>query len=297
MMTVLAPVNDRFFLGLLDTLLPRRNGLAAMLQAYFDASRRPSGAFCVAGYAFAKPQVKKFDKEWWSIFGAYGGCHMKELTQRRGRFKTVNPSQAGELLKRGVQIIKRRISFGVTISCDVNEMNALLPTWIGGFQHAYPVCCHLAMHALGNLVRKSGHDDEIAYFFESGDEYSGVAHNFMARAIDTPELKESYRYGSHSFIGKDKALPLQAADVLAWEWAKYLDETVTRNIRLMRKSLAALLSENTEYDSKRYGVNHVTGDALKRFGYGVAKVGLLQLGEQKAAKAKPPSASSPSGAE
>lgn len=250
-----------------------------MLRAYFDASHRPSGSFAVAGYAFAKQQVKKFDREWWQLFRPYGGCHMKELAHGIKRFEGTD---TGRLIKDAVKIIRRRISFGVVVSCDTNELRPLLPTWIDGYQHAYPVCCHLAMDLLGRLVRESGHDDEIAYFFESGDEFSRAAHRFMDYADRAPELKEAYRHHSHTFIDKDKALALQAADILAWEWTKYLDETVAIHKRNMRMSLVALLEKDGLYNDKKYRVNHVTGEPLRTYMAGITKLGLLEAEERVA---------------
>lgn len=251
-----------YFHALLDSVLPARNGVLFVLKAYFDASTRNSGLFCVAGYAFEKDQVKKFDREWWKIFGAYGGCHMKELAHSQGRFSGITNIQAGELQKQAVKVIKARVSFGVVISCNLNEIHEILPTWIDGFQHAYPVCCNVAMTGLGMKLDESGRNDEVAYFFESGDDFSAAAHRFMSRTDDTPVLKKSYHHSSHTFISKEKALALQAADMLAWEWAKYMDETRETRVRPMRKSLAALMGTNGEFD-QRYKGTHLTGEPLR----------------------------------
>lgn len=283
-----------YFSDLLDVLLPGRNRDLVLLNAYFDASARKPGTFCVAGYVFAKPQVKKFDRQWWALFGIYGGTHMKELAGGYGRFKGVDAPTRGALLIDAVQIIRQRISFGVAVSCDLNEINSLLPTWMQGFEHAYPVCCHIAMTALGMKVKDSGHSDDIAYFFEDGDDYSASAHKFMDRASHIPELRESYCYGSSTFICKRKALALQAADILAWEWAKYMDETVGRRNqplrRPMRKSLAALVRDGNDYDSKHYQVSHITGIPLRRYLKSVTELGLMEIEERMAAKATQPSA-------
>ncbi len=247
-----------------------------MFKAYFDASKRPSGIFCVAGFAFTEPQVKKFDQEWWDIFGKYGGCHMRELAHGAGRFKGVNSSAAGKLQKRAVRVIKRRMSYGVAVSCDLNEINDLLPAWIEGFQDAFPVCCHAAMAGMGVKLDKMGVRDEVAYFFESGDEFSGVAHDFMSRTDDTPELKASYHHGSHTFIPNEKARPLQAADMLAWEWTKFIDETFTQRKREARKSLKALMNYG---EDERYQTLHLTGAPLKKFMDQVSRLGLMQIVE------------------
>jgi hypothetical protein len=255
-----------------------------VLKAYFDASKRESGTFCVAGYAFTSSQVKKFDREWWALFGGYGGCHMTDLANKRGAFEGISEKEASRLVRGAIAIIKRRAAYGAVISCELPEIDRLLPKWIIGFQHAYPVCCHLAMTAMGNFIAdKRG--DSISYFFESGDLYSGVAHWFMGRTEDVPELKESYRHYSHTFIGKDDALALQAADVLAWEWTKFRDETLNRRVRKMRKSLIVLMADDKgDFNEKQYTGIHATGDPLRKFCRQVHELGLLQREEDRAAR-------------
>jgi hypothetical protein len=79
---------QQFFEGrLLEILLPK-DEMLAVLEAYFDESLRPTGIFCVAGFAFAKPQVRKFNKEWQRLFASYGGfCHMTDLHARKKQFE------------------------------------------------------------------------------------------------------------------------------------------------------------------------------------------------------------------
>ena len=258
-----------------------------VLKGFFDASARPGGVFCVAGFAFKKLQLQKFDRDWWKFFGKYGGCHMKELTFRRhGRFKGVEQQEADRLIAEAVKILRKRASFGVAVSCDLKEIDSLLPKWIQGFEHAYPVCCHMAMHILGSKIAESGSDHEVAYTFETGDLYSGCAHNFMKNALKAPEVVAAYRHKSHVFADKADALALQGADMLAWEWAKYFDETVGKRIRPMRLSLQHLLRDprTAGYDDKVYKLAHLTGDSLKRWSEQVTELGLSQLAEDTARK-------------
>lgn len=253
-----------------------------MLQAYFDASSRASGIFCVAGFAFAKSRLKKFETQWWTLFGKYGGCHMKDLVHRRGPFRGLSTAETDDLLKRAVAIIHRRMSYGIVVSCEVAEINSLLPRFIQGFEHAYPVCCHLAMLNLGIHLEEIGRPEKIAYFFETGDPFSSSAKKFMSNAAGMPILRDTYRYQSHEFIEKDKALALQSADLLAWEWGKYYDETVTLRKRNMRQSLAALLRRNNnQFDNSRYHLMHITGEPLRSWARKVTDLGLLELAEQR----------------
>jgi len=280
------------FSDLVDAILPK-GGAVAMLQSYFDASRREGGFFCVAGYLFTKSQVKAFTAEWMSpeLFGPYGGCHMKELTQKRGRFHRISQPEADRLIKSAVRVISQRIKYGVMISCELPEINALLPSWVDqnnrrynieGFNHPYPVCCHMAMSFLGGRLAHSGSRAEIAYFFESGDDGSSIAHRFMEFADKSPELKQSYRHHSHTFIAKEKAPPLHAADLLAWEWAKYLDETHFKKKRLMRLSLGNLLTVPVEGGrkwDKRHDGRHLTGEPLVRYLDQIKELKLAELRE------------------
>jgi hypothetical protein len=280
------PAGVRGFHELLDILLPKRNGLAVILKAFFDASARPqSGVFCVAGFAFRKLQLQKFDRDWWRLFGKYGGCHMKELTQLRGRFVGIDRAEADRLTKQAVAIMCQRTLYGVAVSCYLQEMNALLPKWIRGFEHAYPVCCHQAMVLLAIHMNKFGSDDQVAYTFETGDLYAGSAHQFMERASADPSLRKALRHNSHTFANNDDVLALQAADMWAWEFAKYIDETAGQRKRVMRKSLAALLrGRNSNLDRDRFIFNHLTGDHLQALMHEARRLGLMQRAEDAARK-------------
>jgi hypothetical protein len=250
-----------------------------MLDAYFDETERESGVFAVAGYAFAKAQAKKFSKEWFALFGP-SGCRMSELAAGNGRFKGVSQTERSRLQKEAVKIINARISWGVAVSCNVDEMDRVLPKHIGGFEHAYPICCYMAMTLLGMLVTDRKSDESIAYFFETGHEFEGRARRFIEYMGQQPVAKKSSLHCADAWVPKEKALPLQAADMLVWEWAKYWDETKINQRRLMRKSLAALLTDGSgrpQY-SKRYRVTHLSGEPLMNAMQEVRKLGLVQHG-------------------
>jgi hypothetical protein len=253
------------------------------LHAYFDASGRRSGLFSVAGYAFNKAQLVAFDREWDAIFGPYGGCHMKELTGRNGRFRDISSEEADRLMRGAVDVINGHTSFGTIVSCQVAEIRPLLPKWIKGTGHEYAVCAHVAMTVLGSQLEKAG-ADRVAYFFESGDDGAADAAVMMSYVAKVPELKELYRHRSHAVIDKQDALALQAADVLAWEWAKFMDETVIGKKRLMRKSLQNLMSRDGKEPDPRYSGLHLTGEPLASYCKQVEGLGILQRIEDNIAR-------------
>lgn len=248
-----------------------------MLEAYFDESSRDGGTFCVAGYVFSKRQAKKFKKEWSDLFAGFkGGCHMVDLVALSEAFEGISGTERDRLVREAVRIIKNRISYGVAVSCNVNEILKLSPRWIRGMGHAYPICCHLSMTAVGHLLEKNGVTDSVSYIFEAGHEYEAEARDFIKGAVAVPVCKSSYRHHADAFIPKADAIPLQAADVFAWEWAKCYHESLEKDIRPVRRSLRALFSGRAPH----YSVNHITGPKLAKYMNECRELGLLQLREE-----------------
>ena len=249
---------------IVDILLPGTGGSLAVLQAYFDESEQ-AGIFSVAGFVFAKPQVKKFAREWSALFDPYGFAHMTDLHARHEQFDGIDDAEAARLCTQAVKIINKRATYGIAVGVDKNELDPLLPKHIEGFEDAYPYCCHMAMMELGVLIGNSGSDDQVAYVFESGNQYSKEAHRLMSKTDVSPELKSAYRHHSHAFVPKECAVPLQAADLLAWEYARYWDLTVRQSKIPMRKSFAALLSRGftTMEFNDRFKINFYTGRPLR----------------------------------
>ncbi len=184
-----------WFAEFVDLLLSDEDGSVVMLKAYFDASGRESGLFCVAGYLFHGAQAKKFAKEWSREFDKYDGFHMTGLQNLKGNYRDVSPLERDRLTKRAVQIIRRRITSGVVVSCWTKDIDRHSPKFIRGFSHAYPVLCHVAMGYLGQWVQENRRDD-IAYMFETGDPFQAQANDLMSATEKSPELKEHYRYRS-----------------------------------------------------------------------------------------------------
>jgi hypothetical protein len=270
------PDDDSFFHALLQS-----RDYVMVLEAYLDESEREGGAFCVAGYVFAPAQARKFAKDWKRLFGQRI-CHMVDLTHRSGPFKGIAPDEQNRLIKEAVKIINQRITVGIAASCNIEEINKLSPKWIKGFGHAYPVCCHWVMHTLGLKLEKMGIHEDVKYIFEAGHEYQAEAMHIVADWVKEPVMRKAYRYDGHAFLKKSEAVHLQAADLLAWEWTKFKDETHEKQIRPMRKSFRALLENNI----KNYHVVHLTGPPLVKFMGKIRDLGLLQLKEERDEKQK-----------
>jgi hypothetical protein len=263
-----------------NILLPGTGGALAVLEAYFDESERTSGIFCVAGYVFERASAKKFDREWRTLMKPVWPFHMVDLTSGNVRFRNVARKERDRILKAAVALINQRMSLGVSVSCRLEEVRSAAPTWIRGFGHPYTLCCHLAMMSVGQRIADAGRADRVAYVFETGHKGRTEAQDFMRGASQAMESLEAYRHVSHAFVPKTDSSHLQAADLLAWEWAKCYDETFEMGLRPARRSIRALL----EGQSHRYKAVHLTGAPLRRFMTEIESMGLEQLRESSRAE-------------
>jgi hypothetical protein len=68
----------------------------------------------------------------------------------------------------------------------------------------------------------------------------------MSNIFGAPKLREFYRYKQHAFVDKKQVRPIQAADLLAWQWYKHVIR-ITNGIIKPRGDLAALSRGKPHY--------------------------------------------------
>lgn len=239
---------------LIDILAPKKGVLLAVLEGYFDESERPgTKVFCVAGHVFQPHQAKAFADDWRSLWGEYLPFHMTDFVSRREQFSGMTDEDHLRLIQGAIAIIRERVDYSVAVSCKLSEIHAIKR---GGSPavSAYSMCIHLCMSQVGDWVRKTGRDDRVAYVFEQGYGTEADARASIAESCQEPTLRESYRYAADAFLPKGTP-QLQAADFLAWEWAKCYDETLDQPKRQVRASLWALAQGR----KGRYWFSHAPG--------------------------------------
>lgn len=239
---------------LIDILAPSKGVFVAVLEAYFDESERPgTKVFCVAGHVFQPDQAKAFADDWLAHWGGYLPFHMTDFAARREQFKGISDEEHLRLIQGAIAIIRSRVEYSVAVSCKLNEIEAIR---LGGSPvlSAYSMCIHMCMSQVGSWVRSTGRDDRVAYIFERGYGSEGDARASIADSCREPALRESYRHAADAFLPKETP-QLQAADFLAWEWAKCYDESLDQPKRQVRASLWAL----AEGRKGRYWFSHAPG--------------------------------------
>lgn len=265
-------IEDGFFEELLDFSGDRT---VALLRAYFDESGRPNGLLCVAGICFAGDQARRLGKEFRDAFGKYGGFHMKDVVHKRNGFVGISDEDRNRLVREAVAIVKKRFCYGVVVSVNIEEYKKVAPRFIRGLRSAYPFLCHMAMTAVRKKVNEFDDKREINYVFEAGHPQQGEAELLVGQMAATAELRKMYQYWGHSFLPKADAIPLQAADLLAWEVAKFQHETVDEEIepREIRQSLLTLLNGET----RRFHFSFCGGASLEKAMRKYAALGIEQI--------------------
>jgi hypothetical protein len=277
-------IQGRYDGGFLETLFHFCAGEVVLLEAYFDESQRSNGLMCVAGLAFSKNNGLKLIKELRAVFGQRY-LHMKELIPKQKQFKGISDPERDRFLKSAVSIVRNRLTYGVAITVNVHEYERVAPKFIRGLRTPYPFLCHMAMTAMAERARLFEDSRPITYVFEDGHECQFEAQLMVGLMSTSPELRERYQYGGHAFVPKAQAPPLQAADLLAWEVAKFKVESVDPDgatARPIRQSLLNLVAS----DTKRFNFAFCGGESLERTMKKYAALGVEQVMEERAAKAQ-----------
>lgn len=243
---------------LIEILLPR-GGFLAVLEAYFDESERESGTFCVAGLMFTKLNAVRFSKAWSAAVGSRT-FHAVDVIHRKEEFSDFTRDDSDALLRRLAPIVNQRRALSIAVTCNLKEVERLKPQSMSATVFAYALCAHFAMSHVGHWVRANSPKNRVAYMFENGREGEAAANLLISAYLNDRGARDQTRYRSHTFQPKEDSVLLQGADLMAWEWAKYCDETVERKIRAPRKSIIAMLGGTT---SRRFVGDVLSGQPLE----------------------------------
>lgn len=264
----------RFAWELCRAALADGDGLAVMLKIYMDESGTHDGSPVVSVSAYsARPKTwQEFTKRWNVAKRPIGVFHSTDCEALRSEFKGWSAEQRNELVARLLPTLDYADIRGIAVAINMNDFNAVAgknDLFKRAFGSAYATCFQMAVHAVFDEVERIGIQDQIAFFHEDND--------YEAEALSAFNFAKSKRKRHKSkvsitFAPKDKFVPLQAADVLAFESNK----RARNQSRPARRSLTAMdprgerLSLRIIDKSKMESVLKnllVTIDEVSAFGY------------------------------
>jgi hypothetical protein len=138
------------------------------------------------------------------------------------------------------------------------EFEAIMPR-IAEVGSAYTFCAHVCLTGVQWWANTSNYFGDIAYFFESGHRSQSEANVIMERIFNIPDLRRKHRYVSHTFADKQKVRPLQAADLLAWQWHTDFKRRKVAVKKEPRRDLYALV----EHEKPPHRALHLSEEQLE----------------------------------
>ncbi|GAA0338168.1 hypothetical protein GCM10009087_55810 [Sphingomonas oligophenolica] len=213
-------------------------------EVYFDESGTHDGSpmMTVAGFLFKKEQARLFSRDWAKDLERLGlpAAHMTDCTHGQGDYEGWSKEQCILSEKLLIQNIKRRSVLGFSVAVDPKLYDEVM----GPFVAACPAYSYLLMIAVGGVrhwAQTNDYQGRIAFFFESGHRHASQTNEHMNMIAEYgPEVVDFMYYYAHAFLDKRNALPLQAADLLAWLYRNHLIRAAQGNMK-PRKDFLALV--------------------------------------------------------
>ncbi len=224
------------FSRLVDILLPSQGIVMVAYEGYFDESGDfdvGPKIFCVAGYFFTSDAAKTMDVDWRKVLSDHSlpYFHMVDCAHGVGVFKEKSKDERIEIAKKLIDLIKRGVLAGFSVLTKAEYFSAS-----DDEPDEYSSCVSTCVTALRSFLEIHRLSGDIAYFFETGHENRGRAYKHIAQRLKSTSA-------SISFAAKQKVCLLQAADILAWQSAKYVKDRFfgTQPARPPRKDFMSLL--------------------------------------------------------
>lgn len=181
-------------------------------------------------------------------------------------FDVLTKDQRIEVETEMIGLIKKFAAFGIAVTIEQKMFDAIVPE-LPEIGSAYSFCAHTCLTAVKSWANETGYHGDIAYFFESGHSSQSEANDIMNTLFKNTKMRLEHRYASHTFANKEKIRPLQAADLLAWQWHTDHKRRMRGNIRPRLDCLALVENEKPPHKAMHYNaaqLRELTGKALRR---------------------------------
>lgn len=213
---------DEHFGRLLEVLLPAGGHVAMLAEVYVDESGTGKNEpyLALGGYIFTADKARDMVAPWRAMLQEFGieYFRMSECAHGNKQFKDIPLPRRIACEMRAIELTRSysECGFGVVISRrDYEEVVPVEYRGIIGSPYTFSLRLCLT-NARYWAEQKSGYEGRFAYFFESGCADQSEANRVMCESYQTKP--ERFRFESHTFADKRTVLPLQAADLLAWQW-------------------------------------------------------------------------------
>lgn len=216
----------------------------AFYSAYFDESTgNGSPVYVVAGFLSQDALWAQFGKEWKEVLDEFRitAFHAQHFAQRKEEFLGWEESKRQRLLAALLQIVQRRAQFGFAAVVHAQAFREVFKgkdrAEIGS---VYGLCCLSCFTETGEWAKTNYQIEPIAHFFDAGNKNAGQVLKTY-QEVKNDQERIDYRLGTIAFESDSVLVPLQAADLAAYELWKWLDEHFAKKTRHGRYPLQELV--------------------------------------------------------
>lgn len=252
--------------------------MAHIYNAYFDESGtdEKSPFICVGGFLFSKNEVNNFYNGWSrnivpKLPNGVRVFHAVDCFHGKKEFEGLCRRQREKIFSSMIRLINKTARFGIVIGVEREiynkgiSSNIKLKSYTG---EPSTICSIRCAEHVGDFLRQNRRKGDVLYIFEES-QYTGEVIKFLKDIEKNSEFKKRFHVWSYESTSKKVAIPLQAADLLVWEWHRaHLTATKEEyGNRHWRKTLSKLIGPKMKAEFLSAG--HVGGLALKHAFYGL----------------------------
>ena len=189
---------------------------------YCDASGQPSegDAIFVSGYGSTADNWLRFEERWNVLLRQYHiqpPFHMNEFAPGAGQYASWKGDKEArkKFFEKAIKVIKTNINKSFSVGVSVNDLKRMQTEYEVGDgidnDTPYTFCAVLIYHQVKAWWKnlRGNPLDSIEFFFEQGDKDQNRFLNRLRGLYPTIE--------DPIFRKKDRCVPFQASDMLAWE--------------------------------------------------------------------------------
>jgi Protein of unknown function (DUF3800) len=247
-MISLGGADSDLFDSLVSAALPNGGLVVTLAEVYIDesGSHDDSPVLSVAGYIFFDKRARRLTRQWKAALDEKSVPYFRMSACAHGNepLGHLCLKERVELEIRLIDIIKRysALGFGITVDEKLFREYGITHPEIGG---PYSFCLRMVINTVRIWANETGFDGEVAYFFESGHRDQRQANRIMNHIFMDKSLRDRHHYVSHVFADKQKIIPLQASDMLAWHWFTHTKRRMAGNNQ-PRRDFKRLLKEGRD---------------------------------------------------
>lgn len=226
--------------------------MASLFTAYLDecGTHDDSDAVVVAGYVSNVTKWTVFSEKWQEALteAHLDYFHMSDFESYKGQFASWTPEEHKSRLNGFLKIIHDHVilSFGVIVL--KKQFDTILSEGAKRLcGDAYGLASIACFTNLAKILREPKNDGWMDITMEAGAKGHGALHWIFTEGSKDPEWRENNRILALAFRDKRRFLPLQAADILAYELYKHVPAQFQQGKRPVRYPLQTLSTTKHEW--------------------------------------------------